>query len=707
MKLQQNTNTVVRSGSFEESNYTIEASAKAFSILSDGLYANKVKAVVRELSTNAYDAHIDAGCPDRPFDVHLPNRMELHFSIRDYGTGLSHEDCMNLYTTYFGSNKTDSNDAVGCLGLGSKSPFAYTDSFTVISCHNGTKRVYNAYKNEHDQPVFAMLDELETDESNGMEVIFPVKDDDRHDFESEAQDVYRHFKVKPNVSGNDIVFEDVEYIIEGDYWGVQKRHGYAVAIMGQVEYPIDEDQFDGTIYDILTSSVNIHFKIGELDITPSREALSYNQYTKDALTVKVESMLAEIKEVLSTSFDACESLWDARVKYCELSDHGNLLNRLTGVFDKAELTWKDKPLWEAGGWSMAHKIPEGMTMKHVRREDWKSTISCTDSDRMHFSTRKEKHIFIDDLKRGGIGRTKEFVATMVNMNRHGDNNHEAHLFRDTTIESICEALGCTPSIIKKTSDLPSVTQAKSRRGASTGSVTVRSKVCVWDAEYKQWRDVEIDMSEGGYYVEIFRYDVVVDGQRHSSITPTKLIAHIKKHTSDSAMIEDLTGTPIYGIKSAEFKRKRFNLDEQWMSLIELAKTIVMSKYLDDIESWVKQYIAWNETSVDGGKKLVEILTHCSAAPQELVDYANEYEIQSGRKTIVQDWIQACYVLGICTKHIDEDKCSIDWEKKHEEILNGLPLLKMYLENRDHSYWDDEEYVELGKYIDMIGERNEN
>ena len=53
MKLQQNTNTVVRSGSFEESNYSIEASAKAFSILSDGLYANKVKAVVRELSTNA------------------------------------------------------------------------------------------------------------------------------------------------------------------------------------------------------------------------------------------------------------------------------------------------------------------------------------------------------------------------------------------------------------------------------------------------------------------------------------------------------------------------------------------------------------------------------------------------------------------------------------------------------------------------------
>tara|TARA_B110001454_G_C12632209_1_gene397450 strand:- start:453 stop:1010 length:558 start_codon:yes stop_codon:yes gene_type:complete len=182
---------------------------------------------------------------------------------------------------------------------------------------------------------------------------------------------------------------------------------------------------------------------------------------------------------------------------------------------------------------------------------------------------------------------------------------------------------------------------------------------------------------------------------------------INAHTSDEAMMEDLKNTPLYGIKSAELKRKNFNKQGQWVNFVEFAKTIVMSKYLDDIELWVKQYFAWNETSVDGGKKLVEILTHCSAAPQELVDYANEYEIQSGRKKMVQDWIRACHFLGISTKHLDEDKCTIDWEKKHEEILNGLPLLKMYLEHRDYGYWDEEEYVELGKYIDMIGEKDES
>ena len=66
MKLHTNTNTITKSENFVESNYSIDATAKAFAILSDGLYSNKILAVVRELSTNAYDSHVAAGCPERP-----------------------------------------------------------------------------------------------------------------------------------------------------------------------------------------------------------------------------------------------------------------------------------------------------------------------------------------------------------------------------------------------------------------------------------------------------------------------------------------------------------------------------------------------------------------------------------------------------------------------------------------------------------------
>ena len=123
--------------------FSIQTSSKMFHILSNSLYSDKVMAVIRELSTNALDAHISAGNKN-PFKVTLPTSANPLFMVRDYGTGLSQADMESLYTTYGASNKNNSNDFVGCLGLGSKSPFAYSKSFTTTSYFNGKKYTYVA-----------------------------------------------------------------------------------------------------------------------------------------------------------------------------------------------------------------------------------------------------------------------------------------------------------------------------------------------------------------------------------------------------------------------------------------------------------------------------------------------------------------------------------------------------------------------------------
>ena len=121
--------------------FTICANAKMFKILSSGLYSNKEKAIIREVSCNAYDANVDAGNGDVPIEVHLPGVLEPYFSIKDSGPGLTPEQMKNIYTQYGNSTKTDRNNAIGCLGLGSKSPFSYIDSFTVISVTRKPKYV--------------------------------------------------------------------------------------------------------------------------------------------------------------------------------------------------------------------------------------------------------------------------------------------------------------------------------------------------------------------------------------------------------------------------------------------------------------------------------------------------------------------------------------------------------------------------------------
>lgn len=128
--------------------YRIVQSKAAFETLSSRLYSDKIRAVIRELSCNAWDAHQDAGRGDVPFEVHLPTDFEPYFEIKDFGTGMTHRDIVDLFASYFGTNKSDSNKFIGALGLGSKSPFCLTirnakngreepQGFTIVDRYKG------------------------------------------------------------------------------------------------------------------------------------------------------------------------------------------------------------------------------------------------------------------------------------------------------------------------------------------------------------------------------------------------------------------------------------------------------------------------------------------------------------------------------------------------------------------------------------------
>ena len=322
-------NEAIVSNVGEIGEFRIRNSAKAFSILSSGLYANKIRAVIRELSCNAVDSHAAAGNTGTPFDVHLPNSLEPHFSIRDYGTGLSHEQVTNIYTTYFESTKTNSNAFIGALGLGSKSPFSYTDNFTVTAIQNGRKGIYTAFINEAGVPSIAQMMEEATDEPAGVEVKFAVNS--RYDFDKfrqEARIVYKHFALRPVVSGNgDFSFVDAEYESRDIVPGVHsfKTISSSAAVMGNIAYPIDVPAADQSINPelraLLSCGLEMHFDIGELDFQASREGLSYIPSTVAAINRKLEQVNAALTLVLAKEADAIENLWDRAVFLYKKKEH--------------------------------------------------------------------------------------------------------------------------------------------------------------------------------------------------------------------------------------------------------------------------------------------------------------------------------------------------------------------------------------------------
>lgn len=312
-------NEAIISNVAEISEFKIRASSKSFQILSSGLYQNKIRAIIRELSTNAVDSHVAACRPDAQFDVHLPNQLEGWFSIRDYGTGLSRDQVSKIYTTYFESTKTDSNDFIGALGLGSKTPFSYTDNFTVTAIQNGVKGIYSAFINDTGVPSIALMQEEESTDPAGVEIKFAVHDyKDFWTFAREAELVYAYFKIQPVVYGSsDFKVHKITYIDRDIIPGVHTTQNCnSTAVMGNIAYPINFASSDTTLGDLaslLSCGLEMHFDIGELDFQASREGLSYIPQTINAIKTKLELVNANLANILAGEVAKIKNEWDRAI----------------------------------------------------------------------------------------------------------------------------------------------------------------------------------------------------------------------------------------------------------------------------------------------------------------------------------------------------------------------------------------------------------
>ncbi len=310
---QQDRNVTDTFQGFEANDFSVDVNEKTFRVLLDTLYTNKVRATIRELWTNAFDSHIMAGCAAKSFRCQLPNAKTPTFMVRDYGVSLTHEQVMVLYTTVFRSTKERTNAQVGQLGLGSKSPFCYTDAFSVVAYMDGEKRTYLAHiqgctctpvDGAHEArckagvPTIKHLNTEPTSEPQGLEVSFPVQQVHFQEFAQEAMFVARGFDTPPKVEGADY-FSVPEPKFAHNNWkifaGGQRVNNYTrnsqqntggmpnAVRQGCVIYPLTDNQLQvntGLSYEY---TLVVDVPIGTVEHTANREALSLDDKTKAAV----------------------------------------------------------------------------------------------------------------------------------------------------------------------------------------------------------------------------------------------------------------------------------------------------------------------------------------------------------------------------------------------------------------------------------------
>lgn len=279
----------------ERREFTIAANGKAFRVLIDGLYEDKIWAVVRELVSNGFDAHAAQGCPEIPLCITAPTMLDPTFLVRDFGTSMDHETIMDLYSTIFASSKENTNDQVGMFGLGSKSPFAYTDTFSVTAYLNGEKRVYVAHIANGGVPQITHIStEPQGDEPQGIEVSIPVQPHDVHSFSTAIGRMIMSSDVAPNVDGMS-ASSVPEAIVQGDGWRVYTDHygmGPVAVRQGCVIYPVHSMRAS-TISHGYTLVVDV--PIGSVEVTASRESLSMTMMTKAVVETAVRDADEKVK----------------------------------------------------------------------------------------------------------------------------------------------------------------------------------------------------------------------------------------------------------------------------------------------------------------------------------------------------------------------------------------------------------------------------
>jgi len=174
--------------------------------------------------------------------------------------------------------------ALGLMGLGFKSPLAYTSAFYFICRKDGMERKYMMYEGEEGNAIDPLYDEVTT-EPNGVKVIVPLKPGDRGSFVTKIEEQLAYFEgvyfdCDGYVSNNFLInrsdlFQYSELSHDSD------MH----LCLDNVYYPLD---FGKLGIDRINVPIGLRFGLTDgIFPIPNRESLRYTPEAKQTILNKI------------------------------------------------------------------------------------------------------------------------------------------------------------------------------------------------------------------------------------------------------------------------------------------------------------------------------------------------------------------------------------------------------------------------------------
>lgn len=279
-------------------------------LLSSNLYSEPEKSFIREIVSNAWDSEVEAGTTDMPVLIKFTTNESLNYTsvnIRDYGTGISKERMENVFVKIGSSTKRTSNSFIGCFGIGRFSALAVSNMVTIISYYNGTAYTYVMTKDGNKIQTI-LLDEQPTEERNGVEYRVKI-DKPCEETTSKYKKALKSIIFFPNVYIDNAGhlgyainnFNDIK--IKGfKYFKFASKDMKDKILLGNVLYPLNEQAIEDTdkTYENIMGRMHctgfvFKFDIGELEVTPNRESIIYNEKTIATIRKRILEAIGEME----------------------------------------------------------------------------------------------------------------------------------------------------------------------------------------------------------------------------------------------------------------------------------------------------------------------------------------------------------------------------------------------------------------------------
>jgi hypothetical protein len=321
------------SGIMDEDVFGVADMGFILQLFRESIYSNKVAAICREISCNARDAHREVGKAETPIRITLPNHMDPNLRIRDFGPGISPDRMKNVFIKYGASTKRNDNVQTGGFGIGAKTPFGYTDSFAINTFIKGVHRSYTATIDDTRRGKLSLMDERPTmDQPDGTEIIIPIQTKDFEAFRKEVHFATRHWKVKPEIRGGMISYNDFRtdnIVLSGENWMVCKeQHGNRAVklVVDEIEYPFEISWLDEKVLPRFGYSTTLYlrFPTGKVSLSATRESVDLDDNTKRIVTNALKIVKTELNQKFEDAIKNAPNYIQANIQAHKITSSLNM-----------------------------------------------------------------------------------------------------------------------------------------------------------------------------------------------------------------------------------------------------------------------------------------------------------------------------------------------------------------------------------------------